>query len=326
MRRLNEPVRRYIADFHTHHANPRMPALPPPHSAASLAERWDGLAARIADLDDLLGETGRQDIDLRVLSAPPSLVTPAGRRMTPAELRLLNDHLAAVTAEVPDRVAGLATVDAFAGDAAADEVVRAVTALGLPGIVVDCATESQLLGAPVARPTLRAAAELGVPVLVHPVSTRTLSLALTGLGRFGTSLARGTINAAALLSLLTDGVLEELPELRVVFPMLGVAGLALAAASDEGAVLTSRAPGRERAHVYLDTMGFAPAAIRFAVDVLGADHVLVGSDWPIGARSASRERVNAALDAAGLTTAQADLVAGDNAARLLRRALPGPGA
>ncbi|UED87517.1 amidohydrolase family protein [Streptomyces profundus] len=316
---MKEPVRRYLADFHTHHANPRLPALPPSHSAASLAKRWDGLARRIADLDDLLAETGRHDIDLRVLSAPPSLVTPAGRRTTPAELRLLNDHLAAVAAEVPERVTGLATVDAFAGDSAADEVVRAVRDLGLPGIVVDCATESQLLGAPAARPTLEAAAELGVPVLVHPVSTRTLSLPLAGLGRFGTSLARGTANAAALLSLLTDGVLTELPGLHVVFPMLGIAGLALAAAADEGEILTSGAPGRDRAHVYLDTMGFAPASIRFATEVLGADHVLMGSDWPIGARSASRERVEAALGAAGLTAAQSDLVAGGNAVRLLGR-------
>lgn len=315
-------MRRPIVDFHTHYANPRLPALPPPHSAASLAARWGGLARRIADLDDLLGETGRQDIDLRVLSAPPSLVTPAGRRTTRAELRLLNDHLAAVTSRVPDRLTGLATVDAFAGDAAADEVVRAVRELGLPGVVVDCATETQLLGSPTARPTLAAAAELGVPVLAHPVSTRTLSLALTGLGRFGTSLARGTGNAAALLSLLTEGVLEELPGLHVVFPMLGVAGLALAAATDEGEALTSRAPGRERARVYLDTMGFAPAAIRLATDVLGVEHVLVGSDWPIGARSAGRERVERALAAAGLDAAQADLVAGGNALRLLGRSHP----
>lgn len=314
------PERRFIADFHVHHANPEYPALLPRNSAAALETRWAGLARRIADLDDLLGATGRDDIDLRVLSAPPSLVTPQGERTPRDDLRRLNDHLAAVVAGAPGRLAGLATVDAFGGEPAAAEVERAVGDLGLSGIVVDCATEGRLLSDAAARPALTAAASLGVPVFAHPISPELLTTAFAGLGRFGTSLARGTINAAALLSLLADGVLETLPGLHVVFPMLGIAGLSLAAAADEGEVLTARAPAARRAHVYVDTMGFAPAAVRFATDLLGADHVLIGSDWPIGVRAASRDRVESVLAEAGLTPGQADLVAGGTARRLLRRA------
>ncbi|QDY09206.1 amidohydrolase 2 [Micromonospora sp. HM134] len=317
----------YVADFHTHHAAADHPALPPRNSSAELAGRWEVLARRIADLDDLLAESGRLGVDLRVLSAPPALVTPHGERTRPADLRRLNDRLAETVATAPDRLSGLATIDAFGGDAAAEEAVRAVRELGLSGLVVDCATDGQLLSAAAARPTLTAAAELGVPVFAHPVSPELLTTAFAGLGGFGTSLARGTINAAALLSLLHDGVLAELSGLHVVFPMLGVAGLALAAAHDEGEVLTARPPGAPGAHVYLDTMGFAPAAIRFAADLLGVDHVLVGGDWPIGRRHTTRERVETALAAAGLDGAQARLVAGANALRLLGRppvATPAP--
>ncbi|WP_329100991.1 amidohydrolase [Micromonospora sp. NBC_01699] len=292
--------RLYIADFHTHYACPAYPALPPRNTARSLAGRWDELARRIADPDDLLADSGRQGIDLRVLSAPPALVTPHGERTSPADLRRINDHLAEAVSAAPDRIRGLATIDAFGGEAAAEEAVRAVRELGLSGLVVDCATEGQLLSAAAARPTLTVAAALGVPVFAHPISPDLLTEAFTGLGRFGTSLARGTINAAALLSLLSDGVLDDLPGLHVVFPMLGVAGLSLAAATDEGEVITAAAPSSRRAHVYLDTMGFAPAAIRFATDLLGADHVLVGGDWPIGVRDTSRERVETALARAGL--------------------------
>ncbi|WP_116950368.1 amidohydrolase family protein [Jiangella endophytica] len=305
---------RYIADFHTHYANPEYPALLPRNSAAVLETRWAGLARRIADLDDLLGETGRDDIDLRVLSAPPSLVTPAGERTAPDDQRRINDHLAEAVASVPERLAGLATVDAFGGEPAAAEAVRAVRELGLSGIVVDCATDGRLLSDPSARPALTAAAELGVPVFAHPISPDVLTTAFAGLGRYGTSLARGTINAAALLSLLADGVLAELPELHVVFPMLGIAGLSLAAAADDGDAL--------RAQVYVDTMGFVPAAVRFATELLGADHVLVGSDWPIGVRGASRDRVEAVLAAAGLAPDEADLVAGGTALRLVRSSPP----
>lgn len=305
------PERRFIADFHTHYAHPEYPALLPRNSAAALETRWAGLARRIADLDDLLGETGRDDIDLRILSAPPSLVTPSGERTPGDDLRRLNDHLATVVASVPERVAGLATVDAFGGEPAADEAVRAVRELGLSGIVVDCATDGRLLSDPSARPALTAAAELGVPVFAHPISPEALTTAFAGLGRYGTSLARGTINAAALLSLLADDVFAALPELRVVFPMLGIAGLSLAAAADDGDVL--------RGHVYVDTMGFVPAAVRFATDLLGADHVVVGSDWPIGVRGASRDRVESVLAEAGLAADQAGLVAGGTTLRLIGR-------
>jgi len=309
----------FIADFHTHYADPAYPALPPRNTARSLADRWDALARRIADLDGLLAESGRHGVDLRVLSAPPALVTPHGERTRPGDLRRLNDHLAGAVAAAPARLAGLATVDAFGGEAAAEEAVRAVRDLGLSGLVVDCATEGRLLSDAAARPTLRAAAELGVPVFAHPVSPDLLTAAFAGLDRFGTSLARGTVNAAALLSLLADGVLAELPGLHVVFPMLGVAGLALAAATDEGEILTPRAAPPSRAHVYVDTMGYAPAAIRFATDLLGADHVLAGGDWPIAARDTTRARVETALAAARLDAAEARLVAGGNALRLLRR-------
>ncbi|BCJ68116.1 amidohydrolase family protein [Polymorphospora rubra] len=307
----------YIADVHTHYACPDYPALAPRNTARALAHRWSSLARRIADLDGLLAESGRHGVDLRVLSAPPALVTAYGERSAPADLRRINDHLAEAVSTAPDRIRGLATIDAFGGDTAAAEAVRSVRELGLSGLVVDCATEGELLSSPAARPTLTAAAELGVPVLAHPISPDSMTRAFAGLGRFGTSLARGTINAAALLSLLHDGVLEELPGLHVIFPMLGMAGLSLAAATDEGEIMTARAPAPRRAHVYLDTMGFAPAAIRFATDLLGPDHVLVGSDWPIGLRDATRERVETVLAQAGLDENDAHLVAGGNARRLL---------
>ncbi|MEV4816002.1 amidohydrolase family protein [Micromonospora tulbaghiae] len=307
----------FVADFHTHHACPDHPAVLPHNATGVLAARWARTARRIADLDDLLAESGRYGVDLRVLSAPPAMVTPHGERTRPDDQRRLNDHLATVVGGNPGRLAGLATVDAFGGEAAAGEVTRAVRDLGLPGIVVDCAAaDGRLLGAPAARPTLAAAAELGVPVFAHPISRSTLTAEFAGLGRLGTSLARGTVNAAALLSLLTGGVLATLPGLHVVFPMLGVAGLALAAATDEGALLS--APERS-AHVYADTMGFAPPSIRFATDLLGADHVVVGGDWPIAERFTSRERVEAALRDAGLGPDDSALVAGANTLRLLGR-------
>jgi predicted TIM-barrel fold metal-dependent hydrolase len=309
---------RFIADVHTHHATPSYPAVEPHNASTALVRRWDAIARRVADVEDLLQESGAAGIDLRVLSAPPAMLAPPGTRLAPDDQCRVNEALALSVAAHPARLSGLGTVDAFGGDGAAAEVERCVRELGLPGVVVDCAADGRLISHPSARPALAAAAELGAPVFVHPVSVDSLTREFAPLGRLGTSLARGSVNAAALLSLLHDDVWAELPDLQVVFPMLGVAGLALAAATDEGAIISAQAPRGSRAHVYADTMGFAAPAVRLAVALLGADHVLVGSDWPIGERSASRERVDRLLDEAGLDEDAARLVAGENARRLFR--------
>lgn len=308
---------RFIADVHTHHATPSYPAVEPRNASTALVRRWSAIARRVADVEDLLQESGTAGIDLRVLSAPPAMLAPpGGDGLAPDDQRRVNDALALTVAAHPARLSGLGTVDAFGGDGPAAEVERCVRELGLSGIVVDCAADGRLISDPSARPALAAAAELGAPVFVHPVSIDSLTREFAGLGRLGTSLARGSVNAAALLSLLHDDVWSDLPDLRVVFPMLGVAGLALAASTDEGAIISAQAPSGSRAHVYVDTMGFAAPAVRLAVALLGADHVLVGSDWPIGERSASRDRVDRLLDDAGLDDDAARLVAGENARRL----------
>jgi predicted TIM-barrel fold metal-dependent hydrolase len=304
-----------IADFHSHYLGPR-PAVAPVNATAELLRSWERVARQVADLDALLAGMDEAGLDLRVLSAPPSMLTPAGQPIAPALVTAVNDHLAAAVARDPRRLAGLATVDLFGGESAAEEVTR-VRRLGLAGIVVDCARDDLLPDAASCRPVLAAAAEHGLPVFVHPVSPRRLSADLSRLGRPGTSLARGTANGAALLAVLASGLLDELPGLRLVFPMLGATGLLIAAATPLVERFGVNAPADQRWHIHVDTMGFAPAAIRFAVELLGADHVLNGSDWPVADRVADRARVTGALARAGLRPDQQRLVAYDNAARLL---------
>ncbi len=64
-------------------------------------------------------------------------------------------------------------------------------------------------------------------------------------------------------------------------------------------------------------MNFNPVLIRAAVDLLGAEHVLTGSDWPIVSDGPIGQRVNQAFAAAALTPAEQTLIAGANAKRLL---------
>ena len=75
-------------------------------------------------------------------------------------------------------------------------------------------------------------------------------------------------------------------------------------------------PSVTRRRLYIDTMGFDPVTIRFALDLLGPDHVLLGSDWPIMA-IAARRQVETVLAALKLNAHdQAALLSG-NTTRLL---------
>ena len=306
----------FIIDFHCHYAGADWPALPPVNSLPEHVARWMGIAKRIADLDGLIRDQQEMGVDLRVLSAPPALVTRGGEHLDLAAMRAMNDHLAEVVAG-SDHLAGLATVDAFMGDAAASEVERADRELGLSGIVVDCAHGELFLDAPEARATLQMAADLGVPVFAHPVSPAELSAELAPLGNWGRMLARGTSSAASLLSLINSGVLDEVRGLKIVFTWLGGGGLVVAGTLSGAERIRNTAPPQERWHVYFDTMGFEPSAVRYAVDLLGSDHVLVGSDWPIGLNVASRARVEETLGLAGLDQADRRLVCSGNALGLL---------
>jgi microsomal dipeptidase-like Zn-dependent dipeptidase len=67
----------------------------------------------------------------------------------------------------------------------------------------------------------------------------------------------------------------------------------------------------------------ASKPIRFSIDVLGADRVVVGSDWPVQRDlDVSRERLTAALAGLDLTASELALISSENARRMLAAASP----
>jgi len=274
----------------------------------------------LADLAGQLAEIEQAGIDVRVLSAPASMLTAPGQPLPPERMARVNDGLAQLVAEHPGHLLALATIDAFQGDRAAREVERAVQSLGMGGICVDCAQGDSLLDQPEARPTFEAAAALGIPVFVHPVSPAGLTERLARLGHTGILLARGTEDAASLLALMQSGIFDVLPELHIVFPMIGAAALLFAGMADLEYEQKRDWPGTRpallRQRLYVDTMGFDPAALRFVIELLGVEHVLLGSDWPIMPMT-TRSQIATKLAALKLNDAEQALIMGGNTRRLL---------
>ena len=109
----------------------------------------------------------------------------------------------------------------------------------------------------------------------------------------------------------------ELPNLRVVVTGHAIGGLAMASGLSRQSRLPTGAADVMRRHVFIDTQMIHPALIRAAVDLLGADHVMAGSDWPIVDDGPVRGPLHDAMTRAGLSDAEQDAVAGENCRRLL---------
>jgi aminocarboxymuconate-semialdehyde decarboxylase len=231
-------------------------------------------------------------VNVRVVSTPLEFVpgVPAPR---------INDSIAGLVSKHGDRLVGLASVDAYSGAAAAEELTRAVRALGLRGVFIESAEGDLLPDCEQAQPVFAAAASLGVPVFLHPVPDPPLRV------RFGNErFARSTINSAAILAMIAAGMFEKHGGLKVVATALALGGLLLADRVPDG--------------VYIDTTGTKPATLRGAIELLGPRRVVTGTDWPVVQEANLEERLSSMLSAFGLRSADRDRVAAGNARELLR--------
>ncbi len=227
----------------------------------------------------------------------------------------VNDWLAGLVQAHPGKLAAVATIDAFSGDAGAREAERALTELGLSGLVIDSSRRGLFLGDVSVRPTLEVAARHKAPVFVHPVGLPDPSIFIAGAGNLGNSLGRGLMNGVAFLSVLQSGLIDQLPDLTLVFATLGLGAIVQAA---RGGKYGRDTIGRPKPNIYFDTMGDDPRIVRTLADFFGPERVLAGTDWPILPALAAA-RLGDSLRAAGLDDQQATLVAGGNARRLLNR-------
>jgi predicted TIM-barrel fold metal-dependent hydrolase len=308
--------RRAIVDFHTHYIPARFAVTAGLTAPTNQRGRWEVLARNLADEDLLLRDIRAGEIDARVVNIPAQLIADPDGRVPHATIMAMNDELAGLVARHPGRIHGLASVDAYDGDRSACEAERAIRELGLRGIFVDCARGELMLDARQARATLEVAASLGVPVFAHPVAPQPLTWQMAPYGLVGTLFARGTANSASLIALLEGGAFSQLPGLRIVVTALAFGGVAMAASLSSQSALPAGAIDVMRKHVFIDTMWPHAALLRASIDLLGAEHVIAGSDWPIVA-DPIRTRLADAMQQAKLSEDEQNAIAAGNCVRLL---------
>jgi aminocarboxymuconate-semialdehyde decarboxylase len=225
-------------------------------------------------------------IDLTVVSlATPLIDYSVSAELAIAAARIFNDQVARLRDRRPDRFDGWAFLPMQNPDAAAAELRRAVTDLGLRGGHIASNVNGRYLDSAEYAPVFAAAVDLDVPLFVHPANPpgrermATYELAVVSGYLFDT-----TLN---VFYMIFGGLLDRYPTLRLCCAHAGGYVLLLRArmqrevdTNPDLAKSITRPVGDYLKQLYYDTVCFEDAYIRYAADVVGADKLVLGSDGP----------------------------------------------
>ncbi|GHF49735.1 aminocarboxymuconate-semialdehyde decarboxylase [Amycolatopsis bartoniae] len=332
-----------LADAHAHLLPRDYPADAP--ACFPRMEPVDGESARLLlfgamrfkardaffDAERRIEEMAASGVDFEVLSPMPPLLRydlPAGDGLTLA--RHVNEFTATLCASDPARFAGLGMVPLQDPEVAAAELA-AVRDAGLRGVEIASNVLGVSIGDERFLPFFAEAERLGLAVFVHAMPSPTDRLPPSTMGTY----VVGLEGALAAASLIAGGTAAKCPDLRLSFShAAGGFGLMVPRAqyfwsgtwNEEPPV-----PERALAHddgpspldyarrFYYDSAVFDARALRYLVDLMGADRLLVGSDFPAMPRE---EPAGRTLRTIGLPEAELNDILWDNAFRFLGMAAP----
>lgn len=316
-------------DVHTHYMAGALASALEERSELPRISRQDGkrvieygegnghdLLPSMVDIDVQLGEMEEAGIDFGVLSVNVPGVDWFRPRDGIAVARDVNDELTDLTLRHPERLAAMAMLPMQAPDAAAAELARAVSA-GLKGGVMYSNVAGRDLDAVDLEPVLEIAARLDVPIMIHP--TYPLSAAATDAYALIPTVGFLVDTSMAALRLILGGLYERHPGFKLYLCHAASLLPQLAGRIDYegtrfpgGTGKLEALPSERIAQLYTDTVCVWPPALRSTLELVGAERMMFGSDYPFWEARASVE----AVSKAGLAPETLAAIEAGNAIRL----------
>ena len=239
---------------------------------------WD-VPRRLADMRD-------DGVDVHVLSPMPELLSHWFEPDAAEQLgEIVNADIARMIEEAPGRFAGIGMI-CMQETSRALRQMEAIKALGFCSFEIGSHINGTPLGAEKLWPIYEAAEALNLSVLVHPLHP-------TGVDRIGAAGEYAAVaafpleTALAATSLLAHGVPDRYPRLKVLLSHGGGALPWILPRLDQGRQISTAMkqamrdnPSAIARRFWYDTVVYSEDALRFMMQTLGPDHIVVGSDYP----------------------------------------------
>ncbi len=236
------------------------------------------VAQRLADMD-------RVGINVEVISLSTPNVFFTDARHQPEIARMVNDAYAELIAQHPTRFKGFASIPMDAPDAALAELHRAIDELKLNGVILLSNIGGKALTSPEYRPFFAEANRLKLCILLHPMlPANTEPFREYVLGPIVGFMFDTTL---AVARMCFDGMLREFPDIRWIVGHLGGAVPYLMERLDNGwrdfpecRAKIDELPSVYLKRLYYDTVNFNGHMLKMVREMIGADHMVMGSDYP----------------------------------------------
>lgn len=247
--------------------------------------RFFGVTPAMTDVSKRIEDMDRVGIDVEVISLSTPNVFFTDAKHQPAVATMINDSYADLIACYPKRFKGFASIPMDAPDEALKELHRAIDTLKLNGVVLLSNIGGKALTSAEYRPFFEEANRMKLCIFLHPmIPANSDSFREYVLGPiigfpFDTSLA--------VARMCYDGMFETLPDIRWIIGHLGGAVPYLMERMDNGfrdfadcRVKIDKLPSVYLKRLYYDTVSFSPHTLTMVRNMVGADHMVMGSDYP----------------------------------------------
>ena len=264
-------------------------------------QSWHGLTADSdeADIDPMETWTPEQRIDdmdslgvdIQVVSTSSAFykyeLDPA---VTLAIARDCNDEVHQLTLDHPDRFKGFATLPMQDTRAAIAELDRAMNQLGMVGAMIDDKVNEKTYDEPEFLPFWQAAEQMGALIFIHQ-GDPTVVESRTERYHLPNTIGNLVDRAITFASFTYGGVMDKCPDLKVCLAHGGGYTCFGIGRMDRGWQVRSEAranisspPSAYLRRFYYDCLTHSEPALRLLIDSVGADRVVLGTDWPANMR------------------------------------------
>jgi aminocarboxymuconate-semialdehyde decarboxylase len=226
----------------------------------------------------------KQGVRVHALSLTVPMVYFADGELGQRLAEAVNDSMSEAHRAFPDRFVGAATLPMQDPKRALAELERAAALPGIKAVYLGTNVNGRELSDDAFTPIFAACEARRLPVLLHPINV--IGAARLGAFYLNNLLGNPFDSAVAAAHLVFGGVLDRHPKLEVCLPHAGGAMPYLVGRLTHGQRVRpeTKNVARKPFAAYLrrftyDTISHAPESMRYLIDLVGADRVMLGSDY-----------------------------------------------